>query len=122
MKKIHKDFIVFILLMLPVIFVIDFDWNYKCSWQRKFDNLELKGVVKRRFIDTKQHSSRIIEIKSIQTGVVDTINLFGDESNTFYVIKELDTLSKSRNSNEVFIKIDGVFKSVGIVDFGCEKE
>lgn len=59
---------------------------------------------------------------SIKTGKIDTVNLFGDQSNTFYVINELDTLLKPLHSSDVFIKIDGTCKSIGAVDFGCESK
>src|SRR5690606_21379102 len=94
MKRMHKNFIIFILLSLSLLLFIPFDGYDKCLRQEKFESLAFEGIVTRRFLDATQHSTPIVEFEHIKTGILDTVYFHGDKSNIFYTIYDLDTLSK----------------------------
>lgn len=118
MKK-YKSFIIFLVLFASLFYFIPIRENEKCIWQREFEHLNIYGIVKNKFIDSSQHSTPIIEIENLKSNLIDTLDFFGDSSNSFNRISILDTIYKRKLSNEILVKKNGAFEVIGRVDFGC---
>jgi hypothetical protein len=94
--------------------------NEKCIWQRKFESLSFYGTVENKFIDSSQHSTPIIEVKSIKSNLIDTLEFYGDMSDSFTLINKLDTIYKSKKSDKILLKRNGKFNVISRVNFGCD--
>lgn len=102
-----------------MFFFIPKEKNQKCLWQEDFDSLKFSGVVVKKYIDSSQHSSPIVEIEDLMTGKIDTIYLFGDRSNAFDYLNRSDTIFKVAFSRRIQVKRNGTFENLASIDFGC---
>jgi len=89
----------------------------RSSWQNEFNNLNFSGVIVKKYLDHSQHSTPIIELKTLENNEINKIDLFGDRSSVFDDIKVGDTLVKKRNSDSVFIVLRGNLQLVGRANF-----
>jgi hypothetical protein len=115
----YKYLVVFLLFLL-VIYAMVPSVNYtNCLNSQKFQVLIFDGVVVNKYLDKSQHSTPIVEIKNFE-GRIDSVDLLGDHSGLYNKMRVNDTLKKESGSNEIQIKIDGMYTRFGVADFNCD--
>lgn len=119
MKSNYKSFLIFLVMVVSLFFFIPKGKNQKCLWQEDFESIKFSGVVIKKYIDSSQHSSPILEIEDLITGKINTIYLFGDRSNTFEYLNRSDTIFKEAFSSRIQVKRNGTFEDLAFIDFGC---
>ncbi len=122
MSKGYLNFFIFIAMMVSLYFLIPSHENQNCEYEERMLNRRIAGVVKRRFIDSSNHSSPTILVQDLKSGKIDTIYFFLDNSNVFHLTKESDTLSKALNSLKVYKVSHGELQLLDEIDADCEKK
>jgi len=121
MKKHIRDFIIFIILFGSLFLFIPSSNKERCLLQEDFDNKYFYGVIIRKFYDHSQHSTPLIVMKNFKNNSIDTLYFSGDQSNSFEILKESDTIYKKAKSRTIFLKKANVLKVICKVNFGCKR-
>jgi len=119
MKKVLLIFILTVGFFFATIYFFPSLSDSECIWDKKFKEIELNGVVEKKYLDSIQHSYPMIEIRQFGIDTLIMINLIGDTTNSYYKIELGDTIKKSKGNNLIRLRKKNAEFAV-TVDFGCK--
>ena len=88
-----------------------------CDEYSKYVARSIKGLVVKKFIDSKEDSFPYLYIKS--AGGVEKLNLYYDKNNTYESINLKDTIYKIKNNPWIYKSKNNEMKKIKLIDFGC---
>lgn len=108
-------FISFLIVVIPDLFE-----NTRCNVYDEFLSTAFEGVVVQKFIDSSQHSNKVVTIKDQENSRIQRILFDLEINHAFEKIKINDTLVKENGKDSIF-KIKNSKKTfLTVVDFGCK--
>lgn len=93
-------------------------YDGECNWDKRFKEIELNGIVEKKYLDTNQHSYPMMEIRQLGVDTLVLINLIGDTTSSYYKIEIGDTIVKAKGNNLFRLRKNGN-EFIISVDFGC---
>jgi hypothetical protein len=109
--------------LLPLIFIIIYFLNLPSRKETclehtiKIKNREFKGILKEKYIDKKQHFSKVLKVTSSSEN--DILVLTFDKSGLFDYLQINDSIIKESGSLELEIFRNDLADTGFIIDFGC---
>lgn len=112
--------VVIIVLIIMHHYLVPSTNEYNCIRDIRFKSLDINGVVIDKYYDETNHSYPTIDIKTLDNVSIQKINLFGEESNLFYLLQISDTIRKDKFRDIVMRKRNGTYTKLVKVDFDCK--